>query len=366
MRAIFFILIALMASAATACSFAGQEQEPTPATHRIVSPLADGEEPKEGEWYHWATDEEGTSHSAIMIITPGEQTITIYACSTIKDSGVTNNIVNVRYSSRLPVELITSEYSLQVQTTVKGSPLPVEWQTSQTQDTDIKLTGAEAQTLVQYIEETNAESYQILFPNHPELNRTIPSAGLGPALFETGTDCFAGEINEQGLELPIPPATPQEPVEGSYTYTDPDQRFTLKYPADCGQMWEATNYADNSWTCAGNPNEINTLLEVFDLRGVGEKASESPERLAKDYADNLTERYEDATRYNLITNAGNRLEVVKIRTDTTEGPVTTVAATFVDAEWHLIRIHLVYWPETAEFNEERAEASLRTFSAKHP
>ena len=342
-----------------------QVSEP-PATQRIVWSLADGEEPKEGDWQYVEVDEGNIHAKLIIMVTPEDDMITTYGCSTIKDLDFTEPIVKIRFPHRLPMDLITQEYSLQVQTTVEGNSLPVEWETSLTQATDIKMTGADAQFFVQTIEFTDTKQYQITFANHPELDRTIPSANLGSALFETGTDCFSGEIKEQVVDLPMPPAIHQNPVDGLYRYTSPTGRFTFQYPADCGQMWESSNAAENFRTCTGDRQEIDVSVEEINLQGAAAKTSESPEWLAKDQSDNLAAGFKDTARYNLVTNDGNKLEVAKIRIDTPEGPATTLAATFVDAEWHLIIIYVAYWSETEEINEKRAEASLKTFSAKHP
>ena len=343
-----------------------QVEKETGASHTRVTSLEDGQEPKEGEWHYVEVNEEGIYAEMIIMITPGDRLFTIYGCSTLKERAITQPMVKIRYPHRLPRELITLEHTLPVQTIVDGNFLSLEWQASVTQDTDIKLTWADAQILVRYIDETNADNYQIVFPRHPELNRVIPTTGLGTAVAETGTECLTNEINEQETQLLMPPKTPQEPVNGLYTYTSPGQRFRFQYPADCGQMWETPTRADNFETCSGNPNDINTSLEIVNFSGMGDALSGSPEWLSKDLADNMAERYGDSTRYNLTTNAGHRLEIAKSKVHEEGEPVTLLAATFTNPQWHLITIYMFYRPETSNLNDGRAETALRTFIAKHP
>ena len=336
----------------------------TPYTR--IATLEDGEEPKGGEWYFLELDEESLYGRMIMMMTPGDRLVTTFGCITRKETGITEPIVKIRYPSRLPIELLTLEEGLEVQTKVNDNFLSLEWQKSLTQDTDIKLTAADAQRLVQHISATNANSYQIIFPHQPELNRIVPAAGLGAVVAETGTGCLTDEIKDQEVQPLMPPETPQEPRDGSYTYTSPNQRFTFQYPADCGQMWETATEADNFDTCTGNPEEINTSLGIINLKGVGEELSESPQWFTKDFADNIAERNEDATRYSLTTNAGHRLEVAEISTDYGYGPVTVVTAAFTDSQWHLIAINMLYWSDTSALNDERGRAALKTVAAKHP
>ena len=242
----------------------------------------------------------------------------------------------------------------------------MEWEASLTKDTDIKLTWADAQILLQRIDATNAESYQIIFPHNPELDRVIPVKGLGTVVAETGMECFTGEIKDLELQPLTPPGTPQEPRDGRYTYTSLDQRFTFEYPADCGQMWESATAADNSDICPGNLDEINAWVETVNFAGMGEELAESPEWFTKDYVDKMAERYANTSRYDLVTNGGHKLEVVEIEVDEGYGLATTVAAVFTDSEWHLITIYMAYWSETSAVNQERAKTALRTFTAKHP
>ena len=340
------------------------EREPVHYT-RVTSP-DDIDETIEGEWYYIEVDEEGLHAEMVMMVTPGENLITTYGCSTIKQMEITEPIVKIRYTNRLPMELITAEESLQLQTISGGTHLRLEWWASLTQDTDIKLTWEDAQILVQHIDATNAENYQIIFPHNPELDRVIPVKGLGTVVNETGMECFTDEIKDLEIQPLMPPGTPQEPRDGRYTYNSPDQRFTFEYPADCGQMWESAAAADNSEACPGDLDEINTWVEMINLAGIGGELSESPSWFTKDYADKMTARFENTSQYDLVTNGGQRLEVVEIEADDGFGAVTLVAATFTDSEWHLITIYMAYWSETLALNQERAKAALRTFAAKHP
>ena len=158
------------------------EREPVHYT-RVASP-DDIEETIEGEWYYIEVDEEGLYVRMIKMVTPGERLTTSYGCVTVKHMEITAPIVRIGFTNRLPMELITREESLQVQTIAGGTYLPLEWMTSLTQDTDIKLTEADSQTLVQHIDATNAENYQIIFPHNPELDRVIPVKGLGTVVNE--------------------------------------------------------------------------------------------------------------------------------------------------------------------------------------
>ena len=332
---------------------------------RVTSP-DDIDVTLEGEWYYIEIDEEGIYAEIVSMVTPGEGLMTTYGCSTIKQMAITEPIVKIRYTNRLPMELITLEESLQVHTIVGDDPLTLEWGASLTQDTDIKLTRADAQTLVQHIDATNAENYQIIFPHNPELDRIIPVKGLGTVVNETGLECFTGEIKDLELQPLMPPGTPQDPKNGRYTYSSPDQRFTFKYPADCGQMWESATSADNSEACPGDLNEINAWVETFNFAGMGEELSESPEWFTKDHVDKMAERYTNTSRYDLVTNGGHKLEVAEIEADEGYGPATVVAAAFTDSEWHFITIYMAYWSETSDLNQERVRAALRTFDAKYP
>ena len=339
------------------------EREPVHYT-RVASP-DDIEETIEGEWYYIEVDEEGLYVRMITMVTPGERLTTSYGCVTVKQMEITAPIVRIGFTNRLPMELITREESLQVQTIAGGTYLPLEWMTSLTQDTDIKLTEADSQTLVQHIDATNAENYQIIFPHNPELDRVIPVKGLGTVVKETGLACFTDEIKDPELQPLMPPGTPQDPRDGRYTYTSPDQRFTFEYPADCGQMWESAANADNSEACPGDLKEINTWVETVNFAGIGGELSESPEWFTKDHVDKMTARFENTSRYDLVTNRGHKLEVVEIEADEGYGLATIVAAAFTDSEWYFITIYMAYWSETSAVNQERAKQALRTFVARY-
>ena len=248
-----------------------------------------------------------------------------------------------------------------------GTHLPLEWWASLTQDTDIRLTWEDAQILVQHIDATNAENYQIIFPHNPELDRVIPVKGLGTLVTETGLECFTDEIKDPELQPLMPPGTPQEPRDGRYTYTSPDQRFTFEYLADCGQMWESATSADNSEACPGDLNEINAWVETWPTSQGWERNYRNPlSGSPRTMSTKMAERYTNTSRYDLATNRGHKLEVVEIEADEGYGLATIVAATFTDSEWHLITIYMAYWSETSDLNQERIRATLRTFTAKHP
>ena len=331
-----------------------------------ITDLKEGEEPEEGQWIYQELDAQGIYARVIGMFTPSDRMMTLYMCTTLKQKDTTNPAVQVRYPNPLPLELINQEGSLPIQTTVDGKTVPVEWHPALTLDTIIKLPSPHAQMLVQYIQETNADSYQIVFPNHPQLNRTIPTAGLGTAVADTGLTCFTNAIQDQDTQLLMPPTTPQEPRDGNYNYTSPDQRFTFQYPADCGQMWETPTNADNNPTCTGNPNEINTFLEMVNFQGFGDQLHDSPEQMTKGYADDIAHRHDGTNRYHLITDAGHRLEVAHIELHDGNGPPTMLTAHFADSQWHLISIYFSYWPDTSDINDQRAEDALKTFAAKHP
>ena len=113
-------------------------------------------------------------------------------------------------------------------------------------------------------------------------------------------------------------------------------------------------------------DEINAWVEMINFAGMGGELPEPPAWFTKDYADNAAERYANASRYDLVTNGGHKLEVVEIEVDEGYGPGTIVAAVFTDSEWHFITIYMAYWSETSAVNEERAKAALRTFTPRHP
>ena len=73
---------------------------------RVTSP-EDIDETKEGEWYYIELDEEGIYAEVVMMVTPGDRMFTMYGCSTIKQMEITEPIVKIRYTNRLPMELIT-------------------------------------------------------------------------------------------------------------------------------------------------------------------------------------------------------------------------------------------------------------------
>ena len=129
-------------------------------------------------------------------------------------------------------------------------------------------------------------------------------------------------------------------------------------------MWESAAAADNSEACSGDLKEINTWVETVNFAGIGGELSESPAWFTNDYADNIAERYENTSRYDLVTNRGHKLEVVEIEADEGYGLATIVAAAFTDSEWYFITIYMAYWSETTDLNQERAKAALRTFDTK--
>ena len=170
-----------------------------------------------------------------------------------------NPLIRLQYPDRLPREMVTSADTPETQIVVAGDIVAITWHLSLTQASDIKLTDQDAQLLLRYIAYSGADHYEVNFPHNPRLNRTVPVSRLPEVITQTQMDCFTGAfIDPAILQNPLePPAIPQIPVNGRCTHTSPAQAFTFQYPADCGQMWEATNAADNEPTCTGNPQYYN-------------------------------------------------------------------------------------------------------------
>ena len=321
-------------------------------------------EPKEGEWYYIELDEDGLAVEMFMMVTPGDEMLTMYGCSTVKELNLTEALVKIRYHQRLPMELITRETTLPINTFIHGQPIPVEWVSSITQDTDIKLPDADAKDLIKQIKEKNAALYQLALPDQPELDRTIPAKGIAELIDEVELECFKDD-SQQEQQL-SPPQNPQIPENGMYTYTSPDYGFQFQYPADCGQMWEAPGTADNYPTCTGDPNEINTSVETISLKGASTGLAESPEWFSKDFADNLSERFDNTTRYTIQTHAGHSLEVAEIETVDQFGTATLIAAAFTDSQWNFITIYMTYFSDTSDINQPRAMEAVHSLTIRDP
>ena len=343
---------------------------PTTADDKVSYTTIDLENPKDepnpGEWYYMEMDDEGLAVEMFMMVTPSDEMLTMYGCSTVKERNFTEALVKIRYHQRLPMELITRETTLPINTFINGKQTPLEWVSSITQDTDIKLTGAHAQNLIKQIAENKATLYQLSFPNHLHLDRTIPVAGIPELIAQVGLECFKGKASEHEEQPFYPPEDPQEPQNGMYTYTTPDHGLEFQYPADCGQMWEAPGTADNSFGCTGERHEINTSVEMLNLKGAATELAESPEWFSKDFADNLAERFDNASRYKIATNSGQTLEVTRIQAEDIAGKVTLIMAAFTDQDWKLTSIYMAFMSDTSDMNDARVKQALQSFTSKNP
>lgn len=328
------------------------------------------EDSEEGQWYLIEVDEDRWQATAFVMLTPGDRLTTSYQCSVVghggKGSGPT---VNIRYPERLPNDLAGEDEIVTVETIVTGEVLPVKWKRAYSYDTGISLFEEDAKLLVRRIGETDAESYRLIFPDHPELDRTVPSVGLGEIAGEVMAKCEVWDYGASSASELRPPQVVQEQADGEYTYTAPDGRFTLRYPADCGQMWEAPGLADNAHRCTDGEPAITTGVEWHDMSVTG-LTGRSPEWWARTFADRVAAGAEAegalVSRDTLKTAAGHVLETVELKWETEEGGMVTQGAVFVDTDLWVIAVYMNYPADEVHLYRERVIGAFKTFTAREP
>lgn len=327
------------------------------------------EDSEEGQWYLIEIDEDRWQATAFVMLTPGDRLTTSYQCSVVADGGKGSGpTVNIRYPEDMLKNLAGEEEMVTVETVVTEEVLPVEWKGSYPYDTGISLFEDDAKLLVRRIGETDAENYRLIFPDHPELDRTVPSVGLGEIAGEVIAECEVWDGASAAREL-RPPQVVQDPADGEYTYTASDGRFTLRYPADCGQMWEAPGLANNTDRCSGGGSAITTWVEWNDM-SVTELADHSPEWLAGTFADRVAAGAAAdgalVSRDTLKTAAGHVLETFELKWEIEEGGMVTQGAVFVDADLWLIAVYMNYPADEVHLYRERVIGAFKTFTAREP
>ena len=360
------------AAAATATPTRQQEPDRPPVLLRDCGGSI--EDSEEGRWHLCEIDRDGLQAAMFLMLTPGDRLTTSYQCSVVAGGGIGSGpTVGIKYPEDLPKNL-TPEDQLErgivpAETVVKEEVLPVEWMRMFSSDTGIFLSGEDAQLLVRRIGETDAESYRLVFPGHPELDRTVPSPGLGEIAGEVMAECESWDYGSSAAGSLRPPQVVQEPVDGQYTYTDPDGRFTLRYPADCGQMWEAPGLADNTDRCPDGEPAISTSVEWHDVSFAGLN-DRSPDQFARDYADNLAAGAAAAgdltSRDTLKTEAGHVLEMVDLEWESEEGGGAAQIAVFVDGDLWMITVFMSYPADETHLHGERVRGAFKTFSPWKP
>ena len=333
-----------------------------------ITGLDDPPDPLPGQWLYMKLNEEALYGHMVLTTAPDNEMLTALGCLTLPPDETARPLVRITYPSNLPLELLQSAEYPRVQTTIQSQIVPLTWEPSLTQTDSIKLTDRDAQILVNHIGYAEAESFNLTFQEYPHLSRTIPTPNLWLAVSEAELWCLTEITEEQEVQQLLPPQDVQTPADGMYRYTSTEGRFSFKYPADCGQMWESQDFADNFDTCPGHLTDINTSVSTINLKGVGEQVATSTAWLAKDFADNLALRSQDAIQYTLMTETGLKLQVVKANYAETEEqyPTTLTAAVYADAEWEVITIYMAYLTSTSDMNDLRAEQALRTLTAKNP
>ena len=322
------------------------QQDPTGG----LQTLRTGETPTEGQWYYSEEFEENAHSKIITMVAPRTQHQATYECTNIIDQGYTYARTQIRYPHELPKTLPINGYEGQPATIVNEILVPLMWQWSRSEATDIKLIDEEARILVQHLEETESESYQISFAGRPQMDVRIPSNGLDAALREGRLDCFTREQSGISQERLKPPSG-QQAINGWYGYQSPDGKFSIEYPSDCGQMWESQTYAETIG-CKGNKTEISSSVELYKLSST-----------ARNFAEGIATHYEDPQRYSLTTNEGHELEIVEIAEDHGRGLTTSTIATFADENGDAIVIDMIYWSASEPDNRPRVEETLKTLSS---
>ncbi len=335
------------------------------ASYTRLDAIPEGGKAQAGQWYYHEEETESHHNRVVFTTIPDTSLYTMYGCTTT--SGRTVPWAKVRYPESLPASLITGESALPIETAVNGHTLKVEWMTAMTRDTEIRAEGASAQRLAQALTEPGADSYHLAVAGAPETGHVVDASGLGDALVDAGMDCLLSEVEEMGPPVLNPPATPQSPRNGLFTYTSPGGHYTFQYPEDCGQLWESPTEADNVANCPGARGEIGVYVEVSAMgRPAMARPYNSPEEFARGLADNLAERFSPSIRLSAETNKGLHVEVVESRSSHAPGAEVWVTAVHVGPDWSFILISMVYIDGEDTESHSRAVAALRTLEAGSP
>ena len=282
-------------------------------------------------------------------------------------------MVSIDYPERLPENLaLRGQFeigTLAVETIVNGEVIPLGWHRKHPAGTGIFLGGEDAQLLVRRIRETDADSYRLRFLGHPELDRTVPSAGLGEIAGEVMAECEVVDLDSLASGELRPPQVVQEPVNGQYTYTTPDGRFTLRYPAACGQMWEAPGLANNTGLCPDGKPVIATSVRWYDI--VFARLTDGPpDQFARAIADGVAALAKEegalVSRDTLKTEAGHVLETVYSEWESEEGSTVLQVAYFVDGDSWMIEVHMAYPADEAHLQRDRVLGAFKTLKARKP
>ncbi|MYD49665.1 MAG: hypothetical protein F4W95_14465 [Chloroflexi bacterium] len=332
------------------------------------------EDLEEGQWYLAEMDEDGLQGKSFVMVTPHDRLTASYQCLVAGEGGIGSGpVVSIDYPEQLPENLAKEGRigMVTVETVVNGEVLPVGWNRKSLSDRGILLGGEEAQLLVSRIWETDATSYRLRFPDHPELDRTVPSAGLGEIAGEVIGECESWDYGFSAVRELGPPQVVQEPVDGQYTYTAANGRFTLRYPADCGQMWEAPGLANNADRCPAGEPAISTSVAWHDIAfgRLGDR-SPDPDQFARVFADSVAAGAIEAgalvSRYTLKTEADHLLEIVESRWESEEGATVLLMAHFVDRDSWMIEVYMAYPADGADPHRQRVLDAFKTFTAGEP
>ena len=117
-----------------------------------------------------------------------------YSCAVYLD-GTQIPRVNLAFSKGLAYQVVTNQFGEQqgvinAITTVASKEVPVEWRTWTTRVDRIRLRGTDAESLVQSIDELNAEEFVLELKDDPELSATYDVSNLIAALAANKMACF--------------------------------------------------------------------------------------------------------------------------------------------------------------------------------
>ena len=330
-----------------AASAAPVDEEPG-----LLRPLEDGGVPLEGVWYFNSVSGGVGVTRQVVSSAVGSAHQVVYECVEFVSGGQSFARVRVGYPDGLPEDLVLHGYAGSPGAWVDGNMVPLMWQWAQEDEDGVKLVDVEARALVQNVVAGGTDSYGVRFSGRVELNVVLPSSGLADALWEGQMACFGGD---QGfLEERLAPPADLAVVDGWYRFESPGGEFVMRYPVDCGPLWESPTYFE-AIGCRGYKSEIGTLVELYEVSDT-----------AGTLADAIAMRFGEGQRYSLNTDDGLVLEVLEMSYDQGRGLSTNVVAAFVDGNGTAIVVDLIYWAESELPNRSRVEETLRSLRVGAP
>ena len=312
------------------------------------------------------TEEPEPHPGTLKMLVWEESVFTTYGCFAPESDpdGKTEPVVTIIYENPLPGW--TPSQALETETWVAGKSIPLRWSTTPHQDKVIRLVGDDAIKLVQHVDRTGRGGYQVIFPSNPGLDRTIPYQDIGTLIVNAQMECFI-EWQDHEVLQPLSPTTVQEQRNGRYRYNSSDLRFSLEYPADCGQMNQAGPVADNVGTCTGRPGEIDTMVVTSRFIGLGKPLEKSQRWTTKHHLQEILDGSLGEITGELATEAGHILELAEVQGEDENGdPWNGIVAGFTDREWNLIVVQMTLQDGDWKQNWKSIRESLRTFDARFP